>query len=403
MTLRTILKTKGYSSKNYIGEGSSKVVWKLDDYAVMNATDEQRGLKENPLEDDIIKSNRRYEMEYNFTLFLHQTLTDESDVVYIPKVFLYSGDPFEDNRFRYAKEVCDKIVIEDSLFEEMIQVSDKLLDNGWFYADMKPENLGRFDGKLSILDTDYRSFYRVPDKKKEDFRLWSYLIILVYCYNFVEMNKERLFQFIEDKKLTEEKCETLFQRYIGDDYLNIMNQKRDKRTLIAEDISIEIVEYGNEYFIEKKMDKYIQLVNIICPYEFFIQYGYKGDKTAHDIFLELITKREIVENSRQSNVKPPGRRSVKVNQNRLSRRGTTLSTVRPRTSAILRRTAKNNKSLVSASRPVVRTMTGRLPPTPIEVRRSLPVRLPPPPGEVRRSLSRVPLPPSRTSSIGVKK
>jgi hypothetical protein len=277
MTQRSRLKTLGYNSSkkngdgSFLGEGKSKVVWRQHGFAVMNATDEQREITDQNA-NTIEKSNYYLKKEYNFTVYLHQTLTAVKDpIVYIPKVYLYKDpSPFGDHKFRYAKELCEKVTVNDVLFDKMIELSQRLLAKGWFYLDMKPDNLGMFKDKLCIVDTDYRSFYRVPieDSNILGFYLnWSYILILIYSRIFLrsKVTEPKLIECIQKYKINENLLKKLWETQVDE---SVQGEKRfDKAKEIAE----YIADYGNHKFEELKLEKFIQLDkgDILCPYLFF--------------------------------------------------------------------------------------------------------------------------------------
>ena len=260
-----------YDDERFIDEGSSKMVWKLDEFAVINAYDRQRfhGLKGSE-EEMIQKSNRTISMEYNFTLYLNGIFP-----ALIPRVYLFKDPyPFEDNRFRYVKDFCPPVVNDEGLFDKLIKVSDTLLEQGWVYLDIKPENLSEKNGQLSIVDTDYKSLYRVPPHMIPDFRKWVYMIVLIYTYNYITIiDPKTLIEFIKKKGIDSKMLRELWPKFSDESW--------DK-------ISKEIIEYGNKSFREKKVGDYIQLTKIFDPYLFFEAYGAKNNETPSGRFLKLM-------------------------------------------------------------------------------------------------------------------
>ena len=249
---RDDLETTGYDPKkengegSFIGEGRHKVVWRQNDFAVMNATDAQRRLGDNPTDKEIKESNLSIQKEYNFTVYLHSQL---SKIVGIPKVYRYKRDDyFGDKKFRYAKELCENVVVNDDLMDEMIDLSERLLAAGWVYLDMKPDNLGRIKGKLYIVDTDYRSFYRVPPKKVGYFKRWCYFILVMYIYhNHPEITKDKLAMVVRDKKLTKKLLINLWVSQVDEDALTV-----DKMYAPADKLANELIRYGNIKFEDVK-------------------------------------------------------------------------------------------------------------------------------------------------------
>lgn len=260
-----------YDDERFIDEGSSKMVWKLDEFAVINAYDRQRfhGLKGSE-EEMIQKSNRTISMEYNFTLYLNGIFP-----ALIPRVYLFKDPyPFEDNRFRYVKDFCPPVVNDEGLFDKLIKVSDTLLEQGWVYLDIKPENLSEKNGQLSIVDTDYKSLYKVPEHMIPDFRKWVYMIVLIYTYNYITIiDPKTLIEFIKKKGIDSKMLRELWPKFSDESW--------DK-------ISKEIIEYGNKSFREKKVGDYIQLTKIFDPYLFFEAYGAKNNETPSGRFLKLM-------------------------------------------------------------------------------------------------------------------
>jgi hypothetical protein len=125
------------------------------------------------------------------------------------------------------------------------------------------------NGKICIVDTDYKNFYRVPPELKEDFRNWSYLIIVMFSYLFLrdKVNNQTLVQIIRSKNLNETMLKDLWSKQVDD------NAPYGKQVNQADVLASVLVDYGNENFSNVK--EYIQLGkdDIVCPYSFYLQYG----------------------------------------------------------------------------------------------------------------------------------
>jgi len=286
---------KDRNDDRYIHEGSSKMVWKLDDFAVINAYDRQRFRDLKGTEDEKIQqSNQTIMMEYNFTLYLNSIFP-----ALIPKVYLFKDPyPFEDKRFRYVKDFCTMVKNDEGLFDKLIKVSDILLDKGWVYLDIKPENISEQNGQLSIMDTDYKSLYKVPEDMIPDFRKWVYMIVLIYSYNNLTIiDPKTLIEFIKKKGI----------------HTKMLRELRPKFSIEPwKEISKEIIEYGNNLFRDAKKEDYIQLNYIMDPYTFFEAYGATHNKTCYERLAELMelaypTKAEApaeTDEAKEQKVKP---------------------------------------------------------------------------------------------------
>lgn len=261
---------KDKNDKRIIGQGSSKMVWELDEFAVINAYDRQRFHGLDGIEEvkQIEISNRAIAMEYNFTLYLNRIFPE-----LIPRVYLFKDPyPFEDKRFRYVKDLCTRVKNNEYVFDKLIKVSDTLLDKGWVYLDIKPANLSE-NGQLSIMDTDYKSLYKVPEDMIPDFRKWVYMIVLIYTYNHLNVDPKTLIEFIKKKGIDSKMLRELRPKF------SIEPWKK---------ISKEIIEYGNNLFRDENVDDYIQLTYIMDPYAFFEAYGAKNNETTSVRFLKLM-------------------------------------------------------------------------------------------------------------------
>ena len=314
MTQRDFLETTGYDPRketgegSFIGEGRNKVVWRQNDFAVMNATDDQRRLKDDPTDEDIEESNFYIKKEYNFTVYLHGQL---SHIVGIPKVYRYKRDDyFGDNKFRYAKELCEKVEVNDDLLDEMIDLSERLLAAGWVYLDMKPDNLGRINGNLYIVDTDYRSFYRVPPEKVVYFQLWCYFILIMYIYlNHPEITKDKLATVVEKKKLSEKILKDLWKSQVDEKEENV-----DKRLKPADTLANELIQYGNIQF--KDVKEFIQMEGgnqrekdeMTYPFMYYLAYGQTKNKS--NLTLDVTDFKKMM--TEIGKIKPPPKpRAVK--------------------------------------------------------------------------------------------
>jgi len=239
-----------------LGTGTSKMVWQIrptDDFAVINAYDDQRAalLPVSWTPEEIIDySNKKIIREYEFTQYVRKLFGD-----LIPKVYPFRSGMFQDNKFRYAKELCEPVVKDNSLFYEMVHIAEEVLDKGWVYLDMKPGNLGIRNGKTCIIDTDPTSFYRFPPEMKSYFVLCSYMIILLISRNYAPyISESTLLRFIQDKQLH---LAQFAQTYRTTPPLK------------------QLAEYGNQ-FID------LHLTTVMHPRDFFDAYGtYKGKGPLH--------------------------------------------------------------------------------------------------------------------------
>ncbi len=206
----------------FLGKGASKMIWlmypnqEMDqkqmprmDKVMVNAYTSQLLNGQNGTEEEII-ANRMEEQrnEFHFTRMVRAEFPG-----LIPQVYeLVQDNYLPQPRFRYTKDRCEAVVKNNDLFHHMIGISDGLIDRGWVYLDMKPGNLGMFEGRILLIDTDPSSFYRIPrfDNPAENqrferfYRISCHMIILLFCMNHVEeIDIEVLHDFVHTNGYTE--------------------------------------------------------------------------------------------------------------------------------------------------------------------------------------------------------
>lgn len=212
-----------------LGAGSSKFAWKskyLND-AVINSFDFQR-INQKPYGMTMVDWNIKYDdnmrKEYEFTKYVRTIFGD-----LIPWVEYIPCYRFYDTKFRYEKQLCDKVEMNTlenrvQFFHEMFEIQDILLSKGWVFLDMKPDNVGLRKESLSrslcLIDTDPCHFYRVPPDMIEHFRVAGYIIILLVSINLL-MPNDVMIQKMKEKGLTSEKVENTYQYFQTVDMNNI--------------------------------------------------------------------------------------------------------------------------------------------------------------------------------------
>jgi len=170
------------SDPRVLGAGSSKFAWKTDTIrgAVINSFDWQRKQQQPEgmtWEAWNIQYNKYMETEYEFTKYVRTIFWD-----LIPWVEYIPSRRFYDKKFRFEKELCDKVEMNVQLFHEMFSMEDTVLSKGWVFLDMKPANIGlhkNTNRSLCLIDTDPCCFYKVPPQVLEHFRIASYMVILL--------------------------------------------------------------------------------------------------------------------------------------------------------------------------------------------------------------------------------
>jgi len=204
-----------------LGKGAVKTIWLkipnkyrnnnydlLENTVVVNSSNTQR--KEN--EKNFSEYKKFLKNEYDFTVYMRKIFPQ-----LIPEVTPLTGTmPFD--KFRYNKQRC--IVKEDTadVFDEMIKISDYLIENGWAYLDMKPDNLGECKDKTSkdktskglpnktmLIDTDPASFYMVPEKFRNLYKICCHMIILIQCFRYFDpKHHKHMEDFIQKNGYSEE-------------------------------------------------------------------------------------------------------------------------------------------------------------------------------------------------------
>jgi hypothetical protein len=123
--------------------------------------------------------------EYEFTRMVQALFPDM-----IPQVYAIETS-ITPIRFRYYKDRCTSYPENAALFHLMIQMIDRLIEQGWTYLDMKPGNIGEFEGRPVLMDTDPCFFYKIPPQAtpKEDaslrrfYRVSAHIIVVLFCLN----------------------------------------------------------------------------------------------------------------------------------------------------------------------------------------------------------------------------
>lgn len=205
----------------FLGDGASKMVWlPIPDadmnreqlphmkHVVVNAFDGQlfhgHGTRDQILREKI----EEQENEYDFTLMVRAEFPD-----LIPQVYKIPGNRriTPQPRYRYYKDRCDPLPKNDALFHTMIQIVDRVIDQGWVYLDMKPGNVGLFEGRVVLLDTDPSFFYKlIPQadpaeelRVRRHYRISCHMIVILFCLNFVsQVTVETLQDFIRAQGYT---------------------------------------------------------------------------------------------------------------------------------------------------------------------------------------------------------
>ena len=222
----SILAPSSESDPRCLGKGKAKLVWleRTDENmdrarlprlsrVVVNAFDEQlfrRGTGE-----EILKAKMAVQQnEFEFTRMVHDLLPEM-----IPRVYDIERGIAPQPRFRYYKDRCEHFQVNEALFPIMIQMIDRLIEQGWVYLDMKPGNIGELDGRPVLVDTDPCFFYQIPPQPtpREDasirrsYRISCHLIVVLFCLNHAEtIPTSVLKQFMDDNRYT---VQTLLRVY----------------------------------------------------------------------------------------------------------------------------------------------------------------------------------------------
>ena len=191
--------------EDVLGAGGSKFAWKSDHFrgVIINSFDEQRQFTQPEgvsWDEWNIQYNKDMITEYEFTKYAKTVFRD-----IIPWVDHIPGHYFNDNKFRYQKEECGKVKMTLHFFDVMFRMEDGLLEKGWVYLDMKPDNLGTHitgtTENYCLVDTDPRHFYRVPRDMVQHFRVAIYMIILLVSI-LCNVPRDVLVQKMREKGLT---------------------------------------------------------------------------------------------------------------------------------------------------------------------------------------------------------
>jgi hypothetical protein len=221
-----ILAPNSESDPRFLGKGKAKMVWleRTDENmdrirlprmkrVVVNALDEQ--LFRRGTGGEILKAKIALQQnEFEFTRMVHDRLPDM-----IPQVYEIERGIDPQPRFRYYKDRCEHFPVNETLFPIMIQMIDRLIEQGWVYLDMKPGNIGELDGRPVLMDTDPCFFYQIPPQPtpREDasirrfYRISCHLIVVLFCLNHAEtIPISVLRQFMDTNKYT---VQTLLRVY----------------------------------------------------------------------------------------------------------------------------------------------------------------------------------------------
>lgn len=193
-----IVSPRSDSDPRVLGKGASKMVWleRTDENmdrdqlphhtrVVVNSFDEQ--LFRKGTNDEVLASKMAVQRnEYEFTRMIHDLFPDM-----IPQVYDIEDDMTPQPRFRYYKDRCASYPANEELFHSMIQMIDRLIEQGWAYLDMKPGNIGELEGRPVLMDTDPCFFYKIPPQAtpKEDasirrfYRVSGHIIVVLFCLN----------------------------------------------------------------------------------------------------------------------------------------------------------------------------------------------------------------------------
>jgi len=266
-----------------LGRGSSKMVWVIPAdprWVIMNAHPSQ---VYNEEDSQHVRNRKRREMMYKQRtefLFTH-TIRDYLPLL-IPQVREVEPTGFfrdRDRRFRYAKERCELLPLNDDTFPRMIGLLRDMYEHDLVYIDIKPENLGIVRGNLCILDTDPDVFYKVHPDFKEYYINSGFITAVLYSFLHVpEIRKDILRDFV-NASLPPATCDAVFAQDLNPYRAQIAASNVDYMTPI-----IERVRYyqPDATPIAEELARNIQL-----PMEFIAHYGRNGDIGAREQ-LELI-------------------------------------------------------------------------------------------------------------------
>ena len=247
----------GEHDRSVLGAGSSKFAWKSQylNGAVINSFDWQRR-DQKPEGMTMYQWNIEYDdkmrTEYEFTKYLRTIFGD-----LIPWVKYIPAHRFYDRKFRYEKELCNRVNIYThesrvKFFHEMFAIQDMVLSKGWVFLDMKPDNVGLHRGTLCLIDTDPCHFYRVPPGMIEHFRVASYMIILLISLK-IQIPADVLMEKMKEKGITSERMENTYQYF------------KKLRTVDMQNIEY----YGNQFFRNEPF----KIKGLMNPLLFIHHYG----------------------------------------------------------------------------------------------------------------------------------
>ena len=298
-----------------LGFGSSKFAWKIqptNQTVVVNSFDSQilgskpEGWKFTAWYHYYME---RMKQEYLFTKYVRKQFGD-----LIPRVALFEDNLFPDRKFRYQKELCENVHMDEPMLQYLFTVVDYLLDHGWVYLDMKSSNLGiREDTNgrhLCLVDTDPSHFYRVPDVWNVAFREVSYMILLLTTRPYLPAHVLR--KAMDDRGLTLATFRNTYDFFA---------------TFTEEDLE-NLVAYGNERLVGEAF----RITTVTSPKDFLDTYGH-GDPLGMLDRLFVSTYKRATKRATKPETKP-----------------VSIPTVKPTVRTRARVTAKNNVSGIKGTR-----------------------------------------------------